>query len=94
MTKVVINRCHGGFGLSDQAEQLYKERKDITDPNWYHWEIPRDDPVLVQIVEEMGEDADGMYSELGIVEIPEDVNWYVEEYDGLEWVAERHRTWN
>jgi hypothetical protein len=28
-----------------------------------------------------------------IVEVPADVDWYIEEYDGLEWVAEKHRTW-
>jgi len=28
------------------------------------------------------------------VEVPDDVDWYVEEYDGLEHIAERHRTWH
>jgi hypothetical protein len=28
------------------------------------------------------------------VDIPDDVNWYIEEYDGNEHVAERHRTWS
>lgn len=93
MVKVVINRDFGGFGLSDEAEALYKERKGITDPDWYYSQIPRDCPVLVRIVEEMGEAADGRYATLKIVEIPDDADWYVEEYDGSEWVAERHRTW-
>lgn len=92
--KVVINRCHGGFGLSEKAETLYKERKGIVDPNWYYWDIPRDDPVLVNIIEELGADAGGRYSELAIVDIPNDVEWQVDEYDGLEWVAEKHRTWS
>jgi len=38
-------------------------------------------------------DVDGTYSDLKVVEIPDGVNWYIEEYDGLEHVAERHRTW-
>ncbi len=25
--------------------------------------------------------------------IPDDVKWQIEEYDGLEWIAEKHRTW-
>ncbi len=57
MIKVVINKDFGGFGLSDEAEALYKERKGITDPDWWYGEMPRDCPVLVQIVEEMGEKA-------------------------------------
>ena len=56
-------------------------------------EIARDDPVLVQVVKELGERANGKYSDLRVVEIPGDVNWVIEEYDGAEWVAEVHRTW-
>jgi hypothetical protein len=94
MVKVVINRDFGGFGLSDDAEALYKERKGITDPDWWYADIARDDPLLIQIVEEMGEKADGTFASLRIVEIPDDVDWYIEEYDGREWVSERHRTWS
>ena len=91
--KVVINKCYGGFGLSRIAEELYKERKGITDPNWYYYDIPRDDPILVEMVETMGGQVNGSCSDLRIVEIPDDVNWQVDEYDGHEWVAEVHRTW-
>lgn len=56
-------------------------------------EIPRNDPDLVSVVEDLGESANGFAASLKIVEIPEDVDWYVEENDGREWVAEKHRTW-
>lgn len=56
-------------------------------------EIPRNDPDLVSVVEDLGESAYGFAANLKIVEIPEDVDWYVEENDGREWVAEKHRTW-
>lgn len=57
-------------------------------------EIPRDDPYLVQVVEELGgKEAGGKHAILKVVIIPADVDWVVEEYDGSEWVAERHRTW-
>lgn len=91
--KVVINSRHGGFGLSDEAQTLYKERKGITDTNWYYWDISRDDPVLVELVEKLGDKAGHQYANLKVVDIPDDVDWYIEEYDGLEWVAEKHRTW-
>jgi hypothetical protein len=90
--KIVINTCHGGFGLSDQALKLYCERKGIT--QIYHWNIERDDPVLIEIIEEMGEASGGSYADLKIVDIPDDVFWQIEEYDGKEWVAEVHRTWS
>jgi len=94
MTKVVINTCHGGFGISAKAESKYRELAGITDPDFYSGHIPRDDEHLIAVVELMGHKADGGYAELKIVDVPDDVNWYVEEYDGKEWVAERHQTWS
>jgi len=91
--KVVINKRHGGFGLSKEAENKYKELAGISNPNFYDRSIARDDEHLIAVVELLGSAADSRYSELKIVDIPEDVDWYIEEYDGLEWVAEKHRTW-
>ena len=60
--------------------------------DFYGFEL-RADPDLVAIIEEMDEDAFGDFAELRIIEIPDDVEWQIEEYDGCEWVAEKHRTW-
>jgi hypothetical protein len=57
-------------------------------------EIERDDIILIKTIEELGEKANGFCSNLKIVEIPDDVDWVIEDYDGLEWVAEKHRTWS
>ena len=93
MTKIVINACHGGFGISAKAESKYRELAGITDPDFHSLYIPRDDEHLIAVVELMGTEANTRFSKLKIVEIPDDVNWCIEEYDGSEWVAERHRTW-
>jgi hypothetical protein len=45
------------------------------------------------VVEELGDEAGDSYAELTVVEIPDDVEWTIQEYDGTEWVAEVHRTW-
>jgi len=90
--KVVINSCHGGFELSDEALDYYMLKKEINGLYRSH-NIPRNDPVLVHTVEELGDKADGEFASLEIVEIPDDVDWQIEEYDGLERVAEAHRTW-
>lgn len=58
------------------------------------WLIARNDPALVQVVEELGDAASDTFSKLKIVEIPDDVNWTIKEYDGIEWIAEVHRTWS
>ena len=119
MCKVVINKCFGGFGLSDEAFEHYLNLKGIkygTSPSQFtsfkdsknYWkdgnvgvsadylsdrDIDRDDPALIQTVEELGEKAAGMFSNLRIVEVPDDVKWQIEEYDGNEHIAEQHRTW-
>jgi hypothetical protein len=54
----------------------------------------RADPDLIAIFEEMGHLTNGSYSRLKIVEVPDDVEWTIDEYDGKEWVAEKHRTWD
>jgi hypothetical protein len=45
-------------------------------------------------VEELGDRADGWASELVVVEVPDNVKWHIEEYDGSEHIAEDHRTWS
>lgn len=61
---------------------------------WFNCrDIPRNDPTLVAVVEKLGKEADGFCANLKVIEIPEDVNWQVEENDGLEWISEKHRTW-
>lgn len=57
-------------------------------------DIPRDDPALVATVEELGPESFGRCADLKVVEVPDDVKWHIAEYDGLEHVAEDHRTWS
>jgi hypothetical protein len=56
--------------------------------------IERNDPCLVSTVEELGKKANGRYANLSVVEIPDNIAWEILEYDGNEWVAEKHRTWS
>ncbi|NGZ97687.1 MAG: hypothetical protein CV089_16465 [Nitrospira sp. WS110] len=61
--------------------------------NQYGRLIPRDDEHLVQVVEELGEAANGHAATLRIVTILEDVPWLITETEGGEQVSEVHRTW-
>ncbi|KKQ99981.1 MAG: hypothetical protein UT24_C0019G0021 [Candidatus Woesebacteria bacterium GW2011_GWB1_39_12] len=53
----------------------------------------RTDPRLIKCVEEIGEESFGNFAELKIVEIPDDVEWGIDDYDGIETIHEKHRVW-
>ncbi len=53
----------------------------------------RTDPVLLSVVKKLGSEANGNYAELEIVKIPDGVDYTIEDYDGVEHIAEVHRTW-
>jgi len=96
--KIVINGWYGGFGLSDEAEAMWREAKNIADPDGgYYYDIMRDDPDLVHIVETLGEKANSTYSQLKVVEVPmwlQEKGWTIQEDDGLEHIVEHHCTWD
>lgn len=72
---------------------FYKDK--ISDDCYFSdYSLDRTDSDLVAVVEELGERGGSRYSCLKIVEIPDDVKWHIHEYDGLEHVAEDHRTWS
>ena len=81
--EIVVNRCYGGYGLSDKAAKMmgYEDTFEAE-------EVKRDDPTLVATVRYLGSDkASGGYSELQIVKIPDEAtDWMVDEYDGFETV--------
>ena len=103
----VAYKFHGGKNVYSKANKedgrscIYSttvDRGDEFDGNilegyWADSEIERTDPALVEVVKELGAEAGGKYGELKVVEIPDDVEWEIEEYDGIEWIAEKHRTW-
>jgi hypothetical protein len=119
--KIVVNRCYGGFGLSEEAyEYLIKlgvpSQEYVEGTKWNneriiyndgmnnsiqgkYWDCyfrdyqNRTDELLIKTVEDLKEKANGQCAELEIVEIPEDVNWDIDDYDGVETVEEVHREW-
>ena len=61
--------------------------------NYDHCEN-RADTDLIAVIEEMGSAANSWAADIRIVEVPDDAKWHIHEYDGLEHVAENHRTWS
>ena len=72
----------------------YDTNPEFSDDSYFSSsDIERNSPILIQVVEELKDEANGSCANLKVVEIPDDVDWTIEEYDGLEHVAEVHRTW-
>lgn len=79
----------------DRDKQTKRGSRIMVNGSEFHGRsISRDDPALVSVVKQLGRDANGEFAQLKIVKIPADVEWIIEEYDGVEWVAEKHRTWD
>jgi hypothetical protein len=53
----------------------------------------RADPKLIQVVEELGEKADGSCAKLRVIEIPDGTEYEIDDYDGQESVHEVHQSW-
>lgn len=53
----------------------------------------REDPILIEVVEELGEKASGRYGNLKIVEIPDDLDYVIDEYDGIETLHQKVQEW-
>ena len=57
------------------------------------YDLDREDKDLIRVIKELGAKADGTSSKLKIIEIPEDIEYTIEEYDGIESIEEVHRSW-
>lgn len=87
---------------SDVKLKLQYPDETDTFPTWYGYGnsdiskngYARNDPILVEAVEKLAEKANGRNAKLEIVDIPDGISdWYIDEYDGMEKVCERHREW-
>lgn len=84
--KIVINKCYGGFGLSEKAmnalgfAHMWEARQ--------FFEEHRNDERLVALVQYDAKGMSGICADLDVVEIPDDAtDWRVDEYDGMESVT-------
>lgn len=91
----VLNKSYGGFGLSHKAidlllrkgyiptlETLEKIKKYDQRDYWIAQEIRRDDPLLVEVVNELGDDANGECCDLSVVMV--NIEYNITNRDGYE----------
>lgn len=95
--QVVINTSHSNFAISKAAIDYIKKKiksiKTKSEINAYSFDNDRSHPILIEAVQELGHQANGIYTTLKIVEIPNDVSWKIMADSSGEYVAEAHRIW-
>lgn len=80
------------YTLTIEDRKEYNRKYE--EQTFYPDEISRNDPALIQVVEELGKAANGKHAELKVVNIPDDVDFEIEDYDGMETICERRRKWS
>ena len=136
--KVILNKCYGGFGVSQKAYELYAKKKgieifayklectndkpiyrktdmgssiftitftkdfgdyvDLYDDNSEKYILElcsnhREDRVLIEVVEELGDRANSPFSKLVIVDIPDGMEYEIDDYDGVETLHQKVEKW-
>jgi hypothetical protein len=94
----IADRKGWSYQVTDGYERWWEPSEDSVEYNVFGYQIwdvdlPRTDPDLIQCVEELGDKSWGRNAELKVVEVPDQVSWHIQDYDGKEWVAEDHRIW-
>lgn len=86
----------GSYGHTD-----YYRAGHVGDFEHFLWDrdftqdVMRTDSDLIKVVEELGAKANGRFASLKIVDIPDDVKWYLYISDfGPESIHEVHRSWS
>lgn len=86
--KVVYNNCYGNYSLSSRCLELYNQKRLLNNlsPIYNQCLIRRDDPFLIETIEELGSQANTSHSNLVIESIPKEYQdcYDIDEYDGKE----------
>lgn len=86
--KVVINQCYGGFSLSQAALAALEKKGYVNVTATFEGRtVGRRDPRLIEVVEELGADANGTTAKMVVVDLPDSItDWRIREEDGYECV--------
>ena len=74
-------KCDDPFDLSDdELSSIYEGFRSA--------------PELIKTVKKLGKGVNKEFADLKVVEVPNDVKWHIENYDGDEKVVENRRSWS
>ena len=73
-----------GHWGDNPMEDRIRYNKEYSKQVWNYYNLDRDDPILVQVVEELGKEASGRCADLQIRELAKGTIYRIDEYDGNE----------
>lgn len=86
--KILINKCYGGIGLSEEFVDHMKSFAGYEEIGIYS-DLAREDAFLIDEAIKFGlKRASGVFSKLEVIEIPDGVKYNIGEYDGTEWIEQ------
>jgi hypothetical protein len=86
-----------GSNSNSICSQFYINGIEDDDHYFPSYEIERNrtDPILIQVIEELGAAANGLCSKIQIVDLPSGTRYRIDEYDGLESIQTDYQIdWN
>lgn len=81
------------YFIKDFGNNVRITNEDYEKYNLYLDTSHREDPILIEVIEELGEKANGRFGELKIVEIPDELDYVIDEYDGIETLHQKVQEW-
>ena len=108
ITKTTVEKYTGGRGLEENEklkdvgsgfeigrieQSLYDKKHEFV---WFDNARDcsnRSHPDLIAVIEALGDEASGRFAEIKIVEIPDGIEWEIDDYDGVETIHEIHQSW-
>ena len=87
------NRTFDFYFTKDFGDNVYISDEDYKKYFLKLDEKFREDKTLIEVVEELDEKANVFYSNLKIVEIPDDLDYVIDNYDGIETLHQKVKEW-
>lgn len=81
------------YFIKDMGDNVEISNEDYEKYCLYLKDEHREDPILIEVVEELGEKASGRFGNLKVVEIPDDLEYVIDEYDGIETLHQKVEEW-
>lgn len=72
------------YFIKDMGDNIEINNEDYKKYNLFLDDEHRQDPILIEVVEELGDKASGSFGKLEVIEIPDNCYYKIDEYDGYE----------